>query len=213
MSIDTITARSLVDLEEARRYVWRDENDTSRDELLVDAVSLVSDAIWDYCRREFKPTATATARVFSIGPGGWVDLSPYDLRTLTSVVRYTDRDAAFQETLTADGYRLHPAGRTPAGTYLHLQLAAPRLAELEEGFGWQVTVTGDWGMATTPDTVKLACLQWIDNLVKNPGSWAQHAMSGYVVAPDTDFASPTPAGMPAAVRHRLAAWRRFPVVM
>jgi len=45
---------ALVDLPEARRYVYRNENDASRDDILTDAINDASDSIWDYCEREFK---------------------------------------------------------------------------------------------------------------------------------------------------------------
>jgi hypothetical protein len=211
--MNDLSARALVNLQEVRRYVYRDENDGSRDDILVDAVNMVSDAIWDYCRREFLATATAGVRVFQIAAAGWIDFSPYDLRTLTSIVRYTDREVGLQQTLTSDQYRLQPAGKTPAGTYLHVQVPVPTLPETEPGFGWQATITGDWGMSKTPETVKLACLQWVENICKNPGSWASQTMSGFIIVPAQDFTTPTPAGMPPAVRYRLSAWRRFPVVM
>jgi len=51
-----ISDRALIDLPEARRYVYRDENDSSRDDILTDAINDVSDSVIDYCEREFKPT-------------------------------------------------------------------------------------------------------------------------------------------------------------
>lgn len=274
MSAAALSERALVSLTEARRHVYRNEDDASRDELLVDAINLVSGSIWDHCRREFKRTSTrkgtdgvanstttfvsataafttddvgkpidipargvytivsrtnattvvlsgspatgtglswylSEARIFAVAGDGWLDLSPYDLRQLVSIVRDTDREVSLQQTLTTAQYRLGPAG---ASTYMSARLPAATLLELEPGFGWQATITGLWGMATVPDAVKLACLQWVDNIVKNPGAWASNAMSGYSVTPDTDFASSSPAGMPAAVRHRLAYWRREPLV-
>jgi hypothetical protein len=62
-------------------------------------------------------------------------------------------------------------------------------------------------MAETPGPVKLACKQWVDNIVKNPGSFATNSMSGYTVTPELDEAARR-AGMPPAVRYRLENWRR-----
>lgn len=268
--------RALITVEEGRRYCWRNEDDNSRDGILIDAINDISDEIWDYCGREFKPTTGTTAttadpgsggltlavasaegfpttngykilvdseimlvtagagtlswtvtraqdgttaaahttgaavaeiegRIFRYGGSGHLDLHPYDLRTLASAVLYTDLDTAQQATLTADQYRLEPRGQTPAGTYLGLKLPYPALVEAEYGFGWEITVTGSWGMNATPGGVKLACKQWVDNIVRNPGSYASHAMSGYTVIPEVDDRRP---GMPPAVRHRLDRWRR-----
>ena len=63
-----LSDRALIDLPEARRYVWRDENDAQRDDLLIDAIDDVSDAIWNHCEREFKDT-TASDRSGSDGVG------------------------------------------------------------------------------------------------------------------------------------------------
>jgi len=213
-----LAANALVSIPQARRFVYRSEDDSSRDDILVDAVNMVSDSIATHCRREFVDTTAdpgPDVRTFAIAPGGWVDLSPYDLRELDEVIRYTDREASLQETLSSARYRLHPAGRTPEGTYLHLQLPAPWLAEAEPGFGWQCTVEGSWGMDVVPSEVHLAALQWIKNVVENPGGYATAAMNAYAITPDLEFNTPstTAAGMPAAVRRRLARYRRFPVVM
>lgn len=54
-----ISARALIDLPEARRFVWRNENDSSRDDLLTDAINDVSDAIHAYCEREFTETTVS----------------------------------------------------------------------------------------------------------------------------------------------------------
>lgn len=201
------STRALITLEEARLFSLRSAADQSRDEILIDAINEVSDAIWDHCEREFLATATATARTFQVLPSGYVDLAPYEPRTVTQVKLYTDLDVGSHQVLTTDEYRLRPAGRTPEGTWLSLLVTAPAVAELHPGFGWEVTVTGDWGMTTTPPAVKLACKQWVDNIVKNPGSFATQQMNGFTVTPDVDFA-PTAAGMPAAVRHRLHRYRR-----
>lgn len=199
--------RALVGLEEARLFVLRRSADRTRDELLIDAINDVSGAIWDYCQREFKPTAINAARIFNYDGQGKLDLAPYDLRALTSVKLYTDLASAQQVTLTGSQYRLEPRGGSRAGTYLAVALPYPSYVETTYGFGWQVTVTGDWGMAETPYAVKLACKQWVDNLVKNPGSWASSEYNGYSVQPEFDEPGRR-AGMPPAVRHRLEPWRR-----
>jgi len=66
--VNDLTARALVDITEARRYVYRDENDSRRDDILVDAINDVSDSIWDHCEREFKPT-TVPSRSGADGVG------------------------------------------------------------------------------------------------------------------------------------------------
>jgi hypothetical protein len=274
MSAPELNARALIPLPEARRYVWRNEDDASRDEILVDAVNDCSDSIWDHCHREFKPTtvpgrsgadgvtdgtttfvaasgaftatdegalisitgkglyrietvtngttveldgspatdtdlswALAEARVFDYDGSGFIDLDPYDLQELDSVVLYTDRPSAQQVALDAANYRLRPTGRSRGGTYLGLDLPVPGVREFDYGFEWQVTVSGFWGMLEVPGAVKLACKQWVENIVKNPGSYAANSMSGYTVIPEQEF-TVRRAGMPPSVQHRLERWCR-----
>lgn len=207
--MNDLSPRALLDLLEARRYVFRDENDGSRDDILIDAVDAVSEAIWNYCEREFMQT-NALARIFSVSRRGLIELAPFEIRNVTSVVLYTDRAVADQRTLTTDEFQLLPIGTSRAGTYLEIRTIAPSISELQPGFGWEATVTGDWGMLAIPDSVKLACLQWVDNIVKNPGQFASATMSGFTLVPEIDLARP--AGMPPAAGHRLAYWRRGPFV-
>lgn len=201
--------RALITLEEARLFVLRNAADQTRDELLIDAINDVSAAIWDYCKREFLPTATAVTRVFGYDGQGALDISPYDLRAVTGsgIVLYTDRAAASQVTLTTAQYRLDPRGTTPEGTYLAVALPVPSLAEVDYGFGWQLAIHGDWGMAAVPRHAKMAAKQWVENLVKNPGSYASTQSAGFQVFPEQDEIGRR-AGMPPAVRHRLESLRR-----
>lgn len=267
--------QALVTLEEARRYVFRNENDGSRDDLLVDSINVASPAIWDYCEREFKRTTVSDrsgtdgvgngsttfvaasgafvdadigallhlegqgdyrivsrtnattvvldavvavgtalswdfgeARVFDVDDGGRVNFEPFDLRVLGSATLYPDLDSGSQDLLGVTEYRLRPTNGTPSGTFLYMHTIAPTINGLETQFGHQVSIRGDWGMAEVPGGVKMACLQWVENLVKNPGSFLSQTMNGYSVIPDSDSAAFAPAGMPAAVRYRLERWRR-----
>lgn len=210
MSVESLRSSALISIEEGRRYVFRDENDSSRDGILVDAINDISDSIADHLRREICPRTENLARKFDYDGSGFLDLAPYDLRNVDSLVLYTDRPAASQKTLTTTNYRLWPTGGARGGTYLGLVLPAPALEEFDYGFGWEITLTGDWGMsashATVPGALKLACKEWVENIVKNPGTWASHAMSGYTVTPEQDFARR--AGMPRSVVYRLDPWKR-----
>jgi hypothetical protein len=273
--MNDLSSRALVTIEEARMYVYRDENDASRDGILIDALNDVSESIWDHCEREFKPTtipdrsgtdgvangtttftaasgafvaadvgkiisitarglytiASVTngttvvlsgspaagtslawdfgeARLFPVTAKGYIDLKPYDLRSLQALTLYSDRPTTEQDVLTADEYQLLPSHGTSNGTVFHLQTIPPALGALQTGFGWRASVRGQWGMATVPNSVRFACKQWVKNIVENPGSYAAAAMSGYAISPDADTITIAPAGMPAAVRYRLERWAR-----
>lgn len=210
--MNDLTDRALVTLEEARRYVFRSEQGDGRDNLLIDAVNMVSDAILDHIGREVTPTDDV-ARTFELDQSGFVDLRPFELRSVNAngILIHPDRTVAEQLTPTTDEYRLFPIGGSEEGTYLWLQLEKPVLSQLSYGFGWQVQITGDWGLAELPRSLKLAALQWVKNVVENPGAYASHTMSGYTVVPEPDLVpvgGGGAAGMPAAVRHRLRPFRR-----
>lgn len=275
MSVVTLNAQALVSLDEARRYVFRNEDDISRDEILADAVNVVSPAIWDYCEREFKDTTTSDrsgtngvtngtttfvsatgafvaadvgsfvniatkgiysivsvtngttvvlsgspsagtalawdfgeSRVFDVGAAGRINFAPFEIRRAGSILLYPDLALASRQTLTTDQWRLRPTSGTSSETYLYMHTISPTLTALESQIGNQASIRGWWGMAEVPGGVKLACLQWVDNLVKNPGSFASASMAGYTVTPDADSGAFFPSGMPTAVRYRLESWRR-----
>lgn len=275
MSTLGLSARALITIPEARRYVWRNEDDSSRDGILVDAINDVSEAIWDHLDRELMPTteptrsgtdgvangtttfSSATAafvtadqgskiyitdrglytivtrtsatavvldatvatgsalswdfgeeRIFEYDGSGILDLRPYDLRELHGITLYSDLEDAQQDVLTADEYRLQPAGRARrGGTYLTIALPTPAVVEAQYGFGWQVTVNGQWGMAEIPQAVKFRCKQWVKNIAENPGAYSSYAQAGYTITPDTGFL-PSSGGMPRAVQRGLEPWRR-----
>lgn len=70
MALNEIDERvSLLTLEEARLYCFRSAGDSSRDELLIEAINDVSGSIWDHCDREFKPTTGETTLSGSMTSG------------------------------------------------------------------------------------------------------------------------------------------------
>ncbi len=274
MSDFELSDSALITIPEARRYVYRNEDDSSRDGILVDAINDVSESIAEHCEREFLPTtdpdrsgadgvtdgttsfvaasgvfattdegsliniatkgtytivtrtnATTVvldgspsagtalawdlgeARVFDYDGSGLLDLRPYDLRDLYAITLYTDLEDAQQDALVAADYRLRPAGRARGGTYLALGLPTPNIAQPEYGYGWQVTVRGQWGMAAIPGAVRFACKQWVKNIVENPGQYANYTQNAYSVTPDVSFVG-TGAGMPRSVERRLERWKR-----
>lgn len=280
MSASELIPEALLTLPEARRFTFRDEDDSSRDGLLVDAVNYASAAIAEHCERELVDTTvpsqsgedgvtngtttfTAASAAFTVAdegslieittkgefriatvtsgteveldgspsagttlawrlgearrsalrrqfidglPVGWIDLVPYDLRVVSRITLYSERDAADHRVLTSDEYELRPIGGAAGGTYLGILTIAPTLSQRQAGFGWQATVEGFWGMAAIPQNVKLACSQWVENLMKNPGDFASQAMAGYTVVPGVELG--LRAGMPASVRHRLKRYTR-----
>ncbi len=131
------------------------EEDSKR--WIATLINAFSTAIKNYTERQFKPTETATTKVFVGDQRGFINLAPFEASTITSVVLYTDRSIADQETLavgysyTTDFYYGEPRNRTPEGTYL--RLALPTIYEDRI----QVSVTGNWGAGTVPADVDYVC--------------------------------------------------------
>lgn len=61
---------ALITLEEARLYCYRNAGDSSRDELLIEAINDVSASIRDYCDREFVTSTGSAAVAADPGTGG-----------------------------------------------------------------------------------------------------------------------------------------------
>lgn len=210
------TVVGLTTLENLRLHVLRNAGDDSADDKLTLYGEAMSDRVTDYCAREFLPDpapaedAEPVDRVFNYDGSGVVDLRPYDLREIDTITFYTDRDEGSQQELTAAQYRLSPAGRAKGGTYLALDVLLPTLSPLYYGFGWEVTISGLWGMEAVPRPIELAVLIAVDNVMKNPGSWASEQIGGFTVAPDValSFEQDPRGGLPRDAIYACAPYRR-----
>lgn len=139
-----------------RSFMQKPAGDTGQDTEIQNLVTRASGAIMHYTEREFAPaTSTPTARTFEYKGGGWLDVAPYDIRTVTQI--RLDTDESSPTTLTSTEYRLYPY---PArhGVYTALRLG-PYLVHSRAR--WQqrlVEITGTWGFATVPEDVAHACI-------------------------------------------------------
>lgn len=208
----------LTTLRSLRRWVLRDATDDSKDDKLVEYGEAFSLRVSQYCRRQFQPDPATdlddpVEHVFSYDGSGLLDLKPYELRVSNDleIKLYTDRDTGLQQTLDATDYRLLPVGGNPQGTYQAVSLILPSLAEERYGFGWQVTITGRWGMAAVPKTVELAVWICVDDAMKNPGSFASQQLNGYLVQTDNvdpSFDFDDRGSLPRGAMRALAPYRR-----
>lgn len=201
-----LTADALTTLAAARAHILRDPANGSQDDVFVLYINAYSKAISNYCRREFHPTTAAT-RDFIYDGSGILNLAPYELRTATAIKLYSDQPSLQQQTLDGTQYRLEPIGRTPEGTYLALNTILPGRLPSQYAFEWQVTITGDWGMAAVPADVQLATLIAVDDAYRNPGGFQT-----VQVGAGTSFEEPVGAGgsLPAASLRLLIPYRRRP---
>lgn len=207
----------LTSLESLRRWCLRDGDDTSQDDKLLEYGQAFSDRVTDWCKRQFLPDPLTddedpVDHVFAYDGSGRLDFGEYDLRMSDDLVvmLYTDRDVSLQRTLTSDDFRLAPRGGNRQGTYEGIDLIAPRIGPEHQGFGWEVTVTGRWGMAAVPRPVQMAVWICVENAMRNPGGWQSQQYGSYTLVADQPLdADVDPRGsMPRQAYSLLKPYRR-----
>lgn len=139
--------------------------------LLINAASA---AIARYTGRQFLPVENGEKKLFRYDGGGVLRLRPYEARSVSSVVMFTDMPVSSHRTLLAQTptqmaeYRLEPREKTTLDTYTWMALPTVHLPESDQHFGIQVAVTGDWGIGSVPSDVEFACLRTVAHWYRNP---------------------------------------------
>ncbi len=187
--------------------------DDSFDEgLIAELIRQASVAIMSEYEREFAPATTAATRTFQI-VGNRVKLTPYDLRTVTSVQLHPETSSPI--TLASTDYRLTPM--QPAfGVYQTLLISSftPIVSQTMFKFGTaQIAITGNWGFASVPDPVRRACALTVQ-------SWMRRDLVSYGniggMQNEPDELRPDVAGtysIPTAARRLLSPYRRWSGVL
>jgi len=159
----------LCTLEQVKDYPNIDITDD--DERIANLIMAATRTICKKYNREFVPFDSDT-RTFSMNRRV-LDLSPYDLRSVTSIVIHPETSSPTTLTVT-DDYILLPVGGEPdTGVFKKIQLS-PNV-DLTSDFGGdygfiQIQINGAWGIWATesaiPDDVRWACIQtvlsWLD---------------------------------------------------
>lgn len=215
----------LSSLGAAREYVLSDQDDPSQDSKLVRLLKAYSRAVANYSRREWIPTVDAEARRLTYNGLGYLTLDPWDLRSIDSIVMFTDLPTAQQRTLDPGSptveaeYRLLPAGLTAEGTYRSLSLppstptGGPFVVDgdivYRSASSSEITITGNWGIGFVPDDVELATLIAVKNAYENPSSFAAGQQGGFSFAEVLDQnTQPLERLLPPAARALLSPYRR-----
>lgn len=213
----------LTTIERLRAHVLRDPADSSEDEKLAMYAEMMSERVTDYCQRQFLPSPASdddepVTIVFPYDGDGGIDFSPYEVRSVTDVTLISDNPDGTSRPLTTAEYKLAPRGANKYGTYLTMDLIEPPLPLAwqlqgfrDAGFLWEVHVTGYYGMAVVPKQIELAVLIAVDDVMKNPASWATQQMGGYAVTPqimDGGFDNSDRGGLPRAAIWACAPFRR-----
>lgn len=183
--------------------------DTTRDNLIQSLISDFSRAIMRECDREFAPAATATRR-FQVPAGSlYLDLAPYDLRTVTSLTMNPEASGGTALTATTD-FQLMPV-TTAQGPYQAIRfsnrLTSIHVSQTAQDYGYTlVDINGAWGFASVPDDVKRACVIAVQAALRR--DLTELAIAGIeepqAIAPE----GPATHAIPAASRRLLAPFRR-----
>lgn len=180
----------LTSLAAVRAHLQKSPTDTGQDATIE---SLIESASWTIIQRygKFRPTESTAVKTFVWDGGHRLNLFPYYLRSVDSVVL----DETSPTTLTTDDYQLRPTSPLD-DVYKWIRLPNHQ-AQVER----QVTVTGDWGYETVPFDVEQACVITVVE-------WMRRGVQAFGTSYESDEATLAPAGLPMAAKRLLAPYDR-----
>jgi len=150
-----VAAYDLTTVDAIKETITLPDSNDNLDAIIPTLISQASKAIMHWCKREFAPSATATRR-FKVD-SYHIDLSPYDLQSVTTVVLHPEQSSP--QTLTSGYYMLKPIG-AERGVYTSIDLSQylAITSQTMMMFGYALMdITGTWGFASVPDDVVRAC--------------------------------------------------------
>lgn len=200
----------LTTLAAVRETLELPAGDTSRDALIGTLIGDMSKAIIREVDREFAPVTASATRRFRLGNNSLtLDLSPYDLRTASSVTLNPESANSTVLTATTD-YQLIPF-QPQDGTYLGVKFASNltnlHTSDTARDFGYTlVDIAGAWGFASVPDDVERACIIAVTASLRR--DITEFAIAGIdepqAIAPE----GPATHALPPASRRLIAGYRR-----
>lgn len=197
-------AADLCTLAEVRDMEQIPVGETEQDTIRQVLITGLSKAITRYCRREFVPTAAATrdlAHVLRPSGGGFFDLDPYDLRTLTAIS--AGPTGATLTTISVADVRLWTSSPGD-GVYQGIEFS--RSVSIDRGNfdSAVVRVAGDWGFLTVPEDVRTAAKLAV-------AIWMKRDVSNFSTTLSLDTTRiERPEAIPSAARFLLNGFRRVP---
>jgi hypothetical protein len=194
-----VATTDLCTVQEVRDFLQKPDGDTGQDLIIGLLVTRASLEVMRVTGREFAPAVSSTARTFEYEGGGFLDLAPYDARTVTQV--RIDVDEGSPTTLQSDEWRLFPYPSRD-GVYTALRLAPYVIRSRAR---WQqrlVEVTGTWGFASVPQDVK----HWT---IVSVAEWLRKDVAAFsrVFNLETEQID-LPESLPRAAVVGLSRWRR-----
>ena len=206
-------ASDLCTLADVRQALEMPTSDTTRDALVASLITIYSQAIQNEVNREFAPitgsVGTPTTRRFKLEQGAFrLDLDPYDCQSISTVVVAPEGTAP--QTLTASSdYQGNPVTQ-PDGTFTSIEfshlLTSIFTSTTAVRFGYcLVDVSGVWGFASVPVSVKQACVLSVTAAMRRDiSAFAIDSQDAIQLSPDRSSSY----GLPAAARRMLNSYRR-----
>ena len=150
-------AGELCTLEQVRAFLVKPTGDTGQDTLIGELITRASALIAEHVERELTPTADATRQFYYDG-SGYLNLVPYDLRSVTSIT-FDVEDGESNTELTAAEYRLLPKP-APDGVYNAIRFQVYRASSST----WPqrtIAIRGAWGFEEVPVVAQDAAIKTV----------------------------------------------------
>lgn len=212
----------LTDLATVRRHLELPNTDTSRDALITTLIEQASSVIYRHCGREFKKPSPDVdeARIVRVDPERrfgrqgyyFVDLYPYDIRTITSAELHWNTPDEQTLVVGTDVVVEPLATATPTSPHPHVFLS-PNLVVATgtsfANFGFvDLRITGRWGWNQIPKDVDYATVITVASwLRRDVTEFALEMGDARGLAPE----APATFAVPMAAVRILEHYRRRPV--
>lgn len=200
-----MAASDLCTVADVRARLQKPTGDVGQDAIMETLITAASKVISNYCNRQFISEGTSTtSHVYSVRLNGYrrgyVDLVPYDARTVTQVKLDTDQTSP--TTLTTEEYRLLPKSQAGDGVYSYMLLQPFGLTGSMRWPEREVTVTGTWGFLEVPADVNEAAVETV-------ALWLRRDVSAFTTTYVLDEGRvERPEALPAQVRAMLSNYVR-----
>lgn len=160
----------LTTIDSVKEAITLPDNNTDLDSQLPGLITQASQAIMNYCKREFAPVTVGATRRFKVD-SYHVDFSPWDLQSVTTVALHPETTNPM--ILTAGQFMLKPIN-PQRGVYQSLDFSGflVIISQTLMAFNYGlVDITGTWGFPSIPNDVQRAANITI-------GSWLTRTAPG-----------------------------------
>jgi hypothetical protein len=185
--------------------------DTTRDDLIQSLISDLSRAIMREYDREFAPATASATRRFQVPAGSlYLDLAPYELRTVSSLTINPEADGGGTALTATTDYQLAPVTSAQGpyqGVRFSNRITSIHVSQTAQDYGYTlVDIAGAWGFASVPEDVKRAAVIAVQSGLRR--DLTELAIAGIDEPQSIAPEGPATHSIPAASRRLLAPFRR-----